>query len=115
MHQEPADPRSSHRQTDLLSSLPTATFPPTETTLLKHGTPLQVFPSGIKPTDTAVDLPKLVALIEDLFGKTLDVAHFLDRVNDHITGHQCGRLRRRCDNHVGDPARESRGEGVLPR
>lgn len=68
------------------SSLPAATSPSTQTTLLKHGTPLQVFPSGTKLTDAAVDLPKLVALVEDSFGKTLDVAHYLDRVNDHIAG-----------------------------
>jgi amino-acid N-acetyltransferase len=46
-----------------------------------------VFLSGIKLTDATVDLPKLVALIEDSFGKTLDVAHYLNRINDHIAGH----------------------------
>ncbi|KAI5848845.1 hypothetical protein BZA05DRAFT_375628 [Tricharina praecox] len=68
------------------SSLPTATSPSTQTTLLKHGTPLQVFPSGTKLTSPDVDLRKLVALIEDSFGKTLDVAHYLARVNSHIAG-----------------------------
>jgi len=68
------------------SSLPTASSPSTQTTLLKHGTRLQVFPSGMKLTDPAVDLPKLVALIEDSFGKRLDVDHYLNRVNEHIAG-----------------------------
>lgn len=68
------------------SSLPTATSPSTQTTLIKHGTPLQLFPRGTKLTSPEVDLAKLVALIEDSFGKTLDVRHYLERVNDHIAG-----------------------------
>ncbi|KAI5788329.1 hypothetical protein EDC01DRAFT_788723 [Geopyxis carbonaria] len=66
------------------SSLPTATSPSTQTTLLKHGTPLRIFPSGTPLTSPEIDLPKLVALIEDSFGKTLDVPHYLARVNERI-------------------------------
>lgn len=68
------------------SSLPTATSPSTQTTLIKHGTPLQMFPQGTKLTSPEVDLAKLVALIEDSFGKTLDVSHYTERVNDRIAG-----------------------------
>ncbi|KAI5809287.1 hypothetical protein BZA77DRAFT_379000 [Pyronema omphalodes] len=68
------------------SSLPTATSPLTQTTLLKHGTPLKIFPSGTNLSDPSIDLPKLVALIEDSFGKRLDVEHYLKRVDKHIAG-----------------------------
>lgn len=68
------------------SSLPTATSPSTQTTLLKHGTPLLTLPPGTKLTSPNVDLKKLVTLIEDSFRKTLDVEHYLNRVNDHIAG-----------------------------
>lgn len=68
------------------SSLPTTTSRSTETTLLRHGCPLLILPSGTKLTDPVVDLPKLVALIEDSFGKRLDVDHYLNRVNNIIAG-----------------------------
>jgi amino-acid N-acetyltransferase len=68
------------------SSLPTATSPSTQTTVLKHGTPLMLFPSGTRLTDPAIDLKKLVALIEDSFGKRLDVEHYLARVDKNIAG-----------------------------
>lgn len=68
------------------SSLPTDYSPATQTTLLKHGTPLKLFPGGTKLTDPAIDLKKLVALIEDSFNKKLDVEHYLTRVNDCIAG-----------------------------
>jgi amino-acid N-acetyltransferase len=68
------------------SSLPTATSPSTQTTVLKHGTPLMLFPSGTRLTDPAIDLKKLVALIEDSFGKRLDVEHYLARVDNNIAG-----------------------------
>jgi amino-acid N-acetyltransferase len=68
------------------SSLPTATSPSTQTTVLKHGTPLLLFPSGTRLTDSAIDLKKLVALIEDSFGKRLDVEHYLARVDRNIAG-----------------------------
>jgi len=68
------------------SSLPTANSPATQTTLVKHGTPLKLFPPGTKLTSPEVNLPKLVELIEDSFGKRLDVEHYLSRVNDRIAG-----------------------------
>ena len=68
------------------SSLPADSSPSTQTTLLKHGIPLQLFPPGTKLTDPSVDLDKLVALIEDSFNKKLDVPHYLNRVNDCIAG-----------------------------
>lgn len=36
-------------------------------------------------TDSSkINLPKLVALVEDSFGKKLDVEHYLKRIDDHI-------------------------------
>lgn len=60
-----------------LPVLPSSTG--TLTTLLKHGIPVTVHSSL-----HSMDLPKLVALIEDSFGKTLDVDHYLERVQDQI-------------------------------
>lgn len=68
------------------SSLPTDFSPSTQTTLLKHGIPLMLFPGGTKLTDPSLDLKKLVALIEDSFDKKLDIPHYLNRVNDSIAG-----------------------------
>jgi amino-acid N-acetyltransferase len=68
------------------SSLPTANSPATQTTLVKHGIPLKLFPPGTKLTSPEINLPKLVELIEDSFGKRLDVEHYLSRVNDRIAG-----------------------------
>lgn len=57
----------------------------TLTTLLKHGTPITIHPSGTKLTDASkIDLQKLVALIEDSFRRKLDVNHYISRINDHI-------------------------------
>ena len=77
------------------------------TTLAKRGTPVTIFPdprarreSGVagpwvppKPgqprlrlTDTCIDLPRLVHLINDSFGRKLDVEHYLNRVQDSLAG-----------------------------
>lgn len=66
------------------SSLPTAISPSTQTTLLKHGTPLTILPAGTKLTSPLINLPKLVGLIEDSFGKSLDLVHYLSRVDNSI-------------------------------
>ncbi|TGZ82834.1 N-acetylglutamate synthase [Ascodesmis nigricans] len=70
------------------SSLPTGTAPVTDTTLVKLGMPLRIFPSGTRLTDPAsgVEWDKLVALIEDSFNRKLDRDHYLNRVDENIAG-----------------------------
>lgn len=93
------------------SSLPTERFTPVTsasgsprigslTTLAKRGVPLTIFPnpqtSPWKPpaaggeylnlTDPRIDLPRLVHLIEDSFGRKLDVDHYLKRIHGNLAG-----------------------------
>lgn len=71
------------------------------TTLAKRGMPVTLYPdptdSGgwapprpgaprLKLTDTCVDLPRLVHLINDSFSRRLDVAHYLARVEQSLAG-----------------------------
>lgn len=72
----------------------------TAATLVKKGMPLTIYPDPRenpwrtpKPdgprhrlTDTYVDLPRLVHLIDDSFGRKLDVQDYLYRVNDNLAG-----------------------------
>ncbi|ENH63083.1 probable amino-acid N-acetyltransferase [Fusarium oxysporum] len=69
-------------------------------TLLKKGMPLRVFPHPrenpwvppkpgsprLRLTDKCIDLPRLVHLIEDSFGRKLDVDDYLNRVNENLAG-----------------------------
>ncbi|KAI0520805.1 N-acetylglutamate synthase [Xylaria bambusicola] len=93
------------------SSLPTERFTPITsstgasqigslTTLAKRGMPLTIFPnpkitpwkppqpgqSSLSLTDPCIDLPRLVNLIEDSFGRKLDVEHYLKRVEGNLAG-----------------------------
>ncbi|KAI1339514.1 N-acetylglutamate synthase [Xylariaceae sp. FL0016] len=93
------------------SSLPTERFKPVTsstgasqigslTTLAKRGMPLTIFPDprttpwkppqpgqpSLHLTDPCIDLPRLVNLIEDSFGRKLDVDHYLKRVNGNLAG-----------------------------
>ncbi|KAK4103662.1 N-acetylglutamate synthase [Parathielavia hyrcaniae] len=70
------------------------------TTLAKKGLPVTIFPdprSGpwkppqpgsprLRLTDTCIDLPRLVHLINDSFSRRLDVEHYLRRVQDSLAG-----------------------------
>ncbi|KAI0012981.1 N-acetylglutamate synthase [Xylariaceae sp. FL0662B] len=70
------------------------------TTLVKRGMPLTIFPDPrvtpwrppqpgqrrLNLTDPCIDLSRLVNLIEDSFGRKLDVDHYLKRVNDNLAG-----------------------------
>jgi amino-acid N-acetyltransferase len=70
------------------------------TTFVKKGMPLTIFPDpssrGWSPdndglprlqlTDSRINLPRLVHLIDDSFNRTLDVEDYLNRVNDRIAG-----------------------------
>ncbi|KAH6856610.1 hypothetical protein B0I37DRAFT_367924 [Chaetomium sp. MPI-CAGE-AT-0009] len=70
------------------------------TTLAKKGLPVTIFPctrtgpwrapepgvSRLKLTDTCIDLPRLVHLINDSFNRKLDVEHYLRRVEDSLAG-----------------------------
>ncbi|CZR62497.1 probable Amino-acid acetyltransferase, mitochondrial [Phialocephala subalpina] len=72
----------------------------TPTTFAKHGMSVTIFPDPkITPwapsvpgephltlTDSKIDLPRLVHLIEDSFGRKLDVKDYLRRVNGRIAG-----------------------------
>ncbi|KAF6836234.1 acetylglutamate synthase [Colletotrichum musicola] len=69
-------------------------------TLIKRGMPLTVYPDPtisawlpprpgaprLRLTDTCIDLPRLVHLINDSFNRELDVQHYLDRVNESLAG-----------------------------
>ncbi|KAK0715790.1 mitochondrial amino-acid acetyltransferase [Lasiosphaeris hirsuta] len=70
------------------------------TTLAKKGLPVTIFPDPratpwlppkpgaprLRLTDTCVDLPRLIHLIDDSFSRKLDVKHYLDRVQDSLAG-----------------------------
>jgi amino-acid N-acetyltransferase len=70
------------------------------TTLAKKGLPVTIFPytrtgpwrapepgaPRLKLTDTCIDLPRLVHLINDSFDRKLDVEHYLRRVEDSLAG-----------------------------
>ncbi|KAH8659071.1 mitochondrial amino-acid acetyltransferase [Tricladium varicosporioides] len=72
----------------------------TPTTFAKHGMPITIFPNpklaswqppvpgtpNLALTDSYIDLPRLVHLIEDSFGRKLDVKDYLDRVNGRMAG-----------------------------
>ncbi|KAK2858360.1 hypothetical protein FQN49_004805, partial [Arthroderma sp. PD_2] len=74
-------------------SLPHSTF-------VKRGMPLTMLPDPriqcwtaatgegprINLKDSAIDLPRLVHLIDDSFNRKLDVKHYLDRVNNRLAG-----------------------------
>ena len=93
------------------SSLPSERFTPITsstgasqigslTTLAKRGMPLTIFPdpktkpwnppqsgqSSLNLTDPCIDLSRLVHLIEDSFGRKLDVEHYLKRVHGNLAG-----------------------------
>jgi amino-acid N-acetyltransferase len=69
-------------------------------TLLKKGMPLRLFPHPrvtpwrppqpgaprLRLTDKCIDLLRLVHLIEDSFGRKLDVDDYLNRVNENLAG-----------------------------
>jgi amino-acid N-acetyltransferase len=70
------------------------------TTLAKKGLPVTIFPDTrtgawvppkpgtprLRLTDTCIDLPRLVHLINDSFNRQLDVEHYLRRVEDSLAG-----------------------------
>ncbi|KAH8202580.1 hypothetical protein TruAng_003291 [Truncatella angustata] len=70
------------------------------TTLAKRGMPLTIFPDprvspwkppqpgqpGLRLTDPCIDLGRLVHLINDSFGRELDVEHYLKRVENKLAG-----------------------------
>jgi amino-acid N-acetyltransferase len=72
----------------------------TAATLLKQGMPLTMYPNPranlwvppkpggqrLRLTDNCIDLPRLVYLIEDSFGRRLDVDDYLRRVNNNLAG-----------------------------
>ncbi|KAK1456863.1 hypothetical protein CMEL01_16220 [Colletotrichum melonis] len=69
-------------------------------TLVKRGMPLTVYPDPtisawvpprpggprLRLTDTCIDMPRLVNLINDSFNRELDVEHYLERVNENLAG-----------------------------
>ncbi|KAK4193705.1 putative mitochondrial precursor of N-acetylglutamate synthase [Podospora australis] len=70
------------------------------TTLAKRGLPVTIFPHTrtgawqapqpggprLRLTDTCIDLPRLVHLINDSFSRELDVEHYLNRIQDSLAG-----------------------------
>ncbi|RDA87404.1 hypothetical protein CP532_7014 [Ophiocordyceps camponoti-leonardi (nom. inval.)] len=71
-----------------------------DATLVKRGLPVTIYPDpSISPwqppgpdsprlrlTDNCIDLPRLIHLIEDSFGRKLDVKGYMDRINDKLAG-----------------------------
>ena len=71
-----------------------------QTTFVKRGMPVTIFPdphgrpwlpclpgqTRLSLTDSHIDLPRLVHLIDDSFNRQLDVQAYLKRVNDRIAG-----------------------------
>ncbi|KAK8028256.1 acetylglutamate synthase [Apiospora marii] len=93
------------------SSLPSGRFTPvvssngaaqlgSSTTLAKRGMHVTILPDPrvsmwqpprpgeprLRLTDSSVDLPRLVHLINDSFGRKLDVEHYLKRVEENLAG-----------------------------
>ena len=74
--------------------------PSSAATLVKRGMPLTIYPdpriqlwtppkpggSRLRLTDNCIDLPRLVYLIENSFGRKLDVEDYLNRVNENLAG-----------------------------
>ncbi|KAK0722217.1 hypothetical protein B0T26DRAFT_640483 [Lasiosphaeria miniovina] len=70
------------------------------TTLAKRGMPVTIFPDPragpwqaphplgprLRLTDTCIDLPRLIHLINDSFSRKLDAEHYLRRVEDSLAG-----------------------------
>lgn len=70
------------------------------TTLAKKGMPVTIFPDPrkvpwrppkpggprLRLTDTCIDLPRLIHLINDSFGRKLDVEHYMNRVQESLAG-----------------------------
>ncbi|KAK3318475.1 hypothetical protein B0H66DRAFT_239451 [Apodospora peruviana] len=70
------------------------------TTLAKKGLPVTIFPDPrvtrwlppkpgaprLRLTDTCIDLPRLIHLINDSFSRELDAEHYLRRVEDSLAG-----------------------------
>ena len=67
-------------------------------TFLKRGMPVTIIPdpryrpwkpsdaSSLQLTDPRLDLPRLIHLIEDSFGRKLDVQHYFERVSSKLAG-----------------------------
>ncbi|KAK4454315.1 mitochondrial amino-acid acetyltransferase [Podospora aff. communis PSN243] len=84
---------AAHRAEATSSRMPT-------TTLAKKGLPVTIFPDPraspwtppkpgtprLRLTDTCIDLPRLVHLINDSFSRQLDVEHYLRRLEDSLAG-----------------------------
>lgn len=102
------------------------------TTLAKRGLPVTIFPdpranpwsppppgsSRLRLTDTCMDLPRLVHLINDSFGRKLDIEHYLRRVQDSlagviIAGEYEGAAILTWERPFGLPEEEAYGEGRL--
>ncbi|KAF4587538.1 acetylglutamate synthase [Ophiocordyceps camponoti-floridani] len=71
-----------------------------EATLVKRGLPVTIYPDPrvspwhpptpglpcLRLTDNCIDLPRLVHLIEDSFGRKLDAQAYVDRINNKLAG-----------------------------
>lgn len=93
-------PRSKRSAATTISSAAADEPPMSQTTLLKRGMPLTIYPDPYKApwtppapgaprlrlTDTCIDMPRLVHLIEDSFNRKLDVQDYLRRVENSLAG-----------------------------
>lgn len=69
-------------------------------TFFKRGMPVTIIPdpltspwtppgpngTSLNLSDPRIDFPRLLHLIEDSFGRKLDVQHYLDRIHNHLAG-----------------------------
>ncbi|EAS29426.3 amino-acid acetyltransferase, mitochondrial [Coccidioides immitis RS] len=74
--------------------------PATHSTFVKRGMPLTMLPDprvevwaakkrgepALTLDDPRIDLPRLIHLIEDSFGRKLDARHYVDRINPRLAG-----------------------------
>ena len=73
---------------------------PSPTTFIKRGMPVTIIPDPrtdpwvppapssvpLQLSDPRIDLPRLIHLIEDSFGRRLDVSHYLSRISSNLAG-----------------------------
>ena len=93
-------PQQPQQQQQHQEQSPQDLSPLSRTTLAKRGLPLTIIPDPrqqlwvppspgaprLRLTDTCIDLPRLVHLIDDSFGRPLDVRDYLGRVSDSLAG-----------------------------
>lgn len=91
---------SSSLPSERTSSASSRLEPVAATTFVKRGMPVTIIPNPldrpwtpplssnppIQLSDPRIDLPRLIHLIEDSFGRKLDINHYFSRIKDRLAG-----------------------------